>query len=77
MGLDTQVMGTFWSSLDKLIIQQGWVQDADGYSGVMPLHNYYFDSAEGGADARRTACRGRKRSDPDAGYRDHWLYAGV
>jgi len=64
MGLDTQFMGTFWSS-DKLIINKMGA-DADGYMGVMPYN--YYDSAEGGPmlDALRAVAQ---KSDPDAGYR--------
>tara|TARA_R110002074_G_scaffold371234_1_gene546297 strand:- start:1028 stop:2236 length:1209 start_codon:yes stop_codon:yes gene_type:complete len=64
MGLDTQFMGTFWSS-DKLIINKMGA-DADGYMGVMPYN--YYDSDEGGPmlDALRAQA---EKSDPDAGYR--------
>lgn len=64
MGLDTQFMGTFWST-DKLIIDKMGA-DADGYMGVMPYN--YYDSAEGGPmlDALRATAQ---KSDPDAGYR--------
>ena len=64
MGLDTQFMGTFWSS-DKLIVNKMGA-DADGYMGVMPYN--YYDSAEGGPmlDALRAVA---EKSDPDAGYR--------
>ncbi|HDZ38288.1 MAG TPA: amino acid ABC transporter substrate-binding protein [Marinobacter sp.] len=64
MGLDTQFMGTFWSS-DKLIINKMGA-DADGYMGVMPYN--YYDSPESGPmlDALRAQA---EKSDPDAGYR--------
>ena len=64
MGLDTQFMGTFWSS-DKLIINKMGA-DADGYMGVMPYN--YYDSDEGGPmlDVLRAQA---EKSDPDAGYR--------
>ena len=64
MGLDTQFMGTFWSS-DKLIIDK-MGEDADGYMGVMPYN--YYDSEEGGPmlDALRAQA---EKSDPEAGYR--------
>ncbi|MBD3656958.1 MULTISPECIES: ABC transporter substrate-binding protein [Marinobacter] len=64
MGLDTQFMGTFWSS-DKLIIDK-MGKDADGYMGVMPYN--YYDSDETGPmlDALRAQA---EKSDPKAGYR--------
>ncbi|MBC7181996.1 MAG: ABC transporter substrate-binding protein, partial [Marinobacter sp.] len=64
MGLDTQFMGTFWSS-DKLIIDKMGA-DADGYMGVMPYN--YYDSEESGPmlDALRAQA---EKSDPEAGYR--------
>ncbi|MBW7472142.1 ABC transporter substrate-binding protein [Marinobacter sp. F4218] len=64
MGLDTQFMGTFWSS-DKLIIDKMGA-DADGYMGVMPYN--YYDSQESGPmlDALRAQA---EKSDPEAGYR--------
>ncbi|MCK7544067.1 ABC transporter substrate-binding protein [Marinobacter bryozoorum] len=64
MGLDTQFMGTFWSS-DKLIIDK-MGEDADGYMGVMPYN--YYDSEESGPmlDALRAQA---EKSDPEAGYR--------
>ncbi|WP_227515397.1 ABC transporter substrate-binding protein [Marinobacter salinus] len=64
MGLDTQFMGTFWSS-DKLIINK-MGEDADGYMGVMPYN--YYDSQESGPmlDALRAQA---EKSDPEAGYR--------
>jgi branched-chain amino acid transport system substrate-binding protein len=64
MGLDTQFMGTFWSS-DKLIIDK-MGEDADGYMGVMPYN--YYDGEEGGPmlDALRAQA---EKSDPEAGYR--------
>ncbi|MCL1478382.1 MULTISPECIES: ABC transporter substrate-binding protein [unclassified Marinobacter] len=64
MGLDTQFIGTFWST-DKLIIDKMGA-DADGYMGVMPYN--YYDSPESGPmlDALRAEAQ---KSDPNAGYR--------